>query len=141
MVNHLIAVHSPDLLFLSELKSTLDSFSNGGLPFGLSPSFSNSKNPLWCLCNQSSNLFFTLLDLSSQHISISISASPSSSSSVITGVYGSTDYRQRGNLRDYLINSSFSSQPWCVIRDFNAILLAKEKLSTHPPFPLCKGVP
>ena len=114
----------------------LDSFSNGCLPFGFSPSFPNLENSLWCLCNQSSNLSFTLLDLSSQHISISISASPSSPSSVNTGDYGSTDYRQKRNLWNYLTNSSFSSQPWCVIGDFNAILLAEEKLSTCPTSPL-----
>lgn len=136
MVNHLISTHSPDILFLSEPKSTLDSFSNGGFPFGFSPSFSNSENSLWCLCNNSSNLSFSLLDNSSQHISISFLASPSSPSSIITGVYGSTDYRQRRSLWDYLSNSSFSSKPWCVIGDFNAILFDNEKFSTRPPSPL-----
>ena len=70
------------------------------------------------------------------NISISFSASPSSPPSFITGVYVSTNYRLRRNLCDYLVKSPFSSQPWCVIGDFNTILLAKEKLSTRPPSPL-----
>eukprot|EP00268_Persea_americana_P061729 TRINITY_DN7830_c0_g1_i4.p1 TRINITY_DN7830_c0_g1~~TRINITY_DN7830_c0_g1_i4.p1 ORF type:complete len:367 (+),score=53.05 TRINITY_DN7830_c0_g1_i4:1557-2657(+) len=132
MVSHLIATHSPDILFLSEPKTNLASFSNGSFPFGLSPSFSNTDNSLWCLCSQSSKFSFSLLDHSSQHVSISISSSPFSTYSIITGVYGSTDYRQRRDLWDYLTNSTFSSLPWCVIGDFNAILLAKEKLSLRP---------
>ena len=136
MVYHLSAAHSPDIIFLSEPKCTLDSFhsfSNGPSSFGFSPSFSNSENTLWCLCNQNYKFHFTFLNQSSQHISISISASSSSPPSIITAVYGSTNYRLRRNLWDYLANSPFSSQPWCAIGDFNAILLAKEKLSIHPP--------
>ena len=33
---------------------------------------------------------------------------------------------------DYLISTSSTNLPWCVIGDFNAILLAKEKFSTLP---------
>lgn len=42
------------------------------------------------------------------------------------------DYRIRRELWDHLINTSSTSLPWCVIGDFNSILLAIEKLSIRP---------
>ena len=50
-----------------------------------------------------------------------------------TGVYGSTDYITGRSLWNYLVNISSTALPWCVIGNFNAILLATEKLSTCPP--------
>ena len=132
MLLHLISVHSPDLLFLSEPKASLDS-SNPVLSSGYISSFSNTNSSLWCFCKPSSTFCFSLLDHSSQHISINAVGSSPSSSSLITGVYGSTDYRVRRVLWDYLISTSSTINPWCVIGDFNAILLGKEKLSTRPP--------
>lgn len=70
-----------------------------------------------------------MLDFSNQHISINI-LNPFSS--MVTGVYGSTDYRLRKNLCDYLTSTSTTVIPWCVIRDFNSILLASEKMSLRP---------
>lgn len=44
-----------------------------------------------------------------------------------------TDNRTRRSLWNYLAITFSTSLPWCAIGDFNAILLASEKLSTRPP--------
>ena len=73
-----------------------------------------------------------LSDFSNQHISINFLDPSTSMAGLITGVYGSTDYRVRCTLWEYLVNTSSTSLPWTVIGDFNSILITQEKLSTHP---------
>lgn len=136
MLFHLISVHSRDLIFLSEPKVSFDSPNPIGLqPLDFTSFFSNTNSTLWCLGKPSANLSFSLLDHSSQHITIITNGSFPSSSCLITSVYGTTDYRMRRSLWDYLVNISHTILPWCVVGDFKAILSAFEKYSS-PPAPL-----
>lgn len=101
--------------------------------FGFDSFLSNINNSLWCLYKSSSNFNLSLIDQFDQHLTILSLDSSSSSSRLITGVYGSTDYRTRRLLWNYLTITSSTAIPWCVIGDSNATLLASEKLSIRSP--------
>ena len=104
---HLIVVYCSDIIFLSEPKILFDSsISTGVQPFRFNFSLLNTNGSLWCFCNSSPNLNFSLLDHSNPHFTIKILDLPTSSSCMITGVYESTDHRLRRNLSDYLVNTS-----------------------------------
>lgn len=134
MLHHLLHVNSPDLLFLSEPMNPFLSFiSNGVHSFGFDSFLSNINNSLWCLYKSSSNYNPSLIDQSDHHITIKSFDSSSSSSSLTIGVYGSIDFRTRRSLWNYLTITSSTVLPWSVIGDFNATVLASEKLSIHPP--------
>ena len=136
MLLHLIVVCCLDLIFLSKPKILFDSSISIGIhSFGFNFSFSNTNSSLWCFCNSSPNLNFSLLDHSNPHITIKILDRPTSSSCMITRVYGSTDHRLRRIFWDYLVNTSSIALPWYVIGDFNAIPLVSEKFTPalHPP--------
>ncbi|XXG88202.1 hypothetical protein AAC387_Pa12g0446 [Persea americana] len=133
MLHHLITSHKPDLIFLAEPKTILNSSITINFhSLGFTSSFSNQTNSLWCLFNPNQNFSFSLLDHSNQHITIEFADLHSSSLGLVTGVYGSTDYRIRRDLWDHLSNFSNTSLPRCVIGDFNSILLASEKHNIRP---------
>eukprot|EP00268_Persea_americana_P034025 TRINITY_DN33662_c0_g2_i1.p1 TRINITY_DN33662_c0_g2~~TRINITY_DN33662_c0_g2_i1.p1 ORF type:complete len:402 (-),score=60.83 TRINITY_DN33662_c0_g2_i1:2739-3944(-) len=140
MLHHLITSHKPDLIFLTEPKTILSSSITINFhSLGFTSSFSNQTNSLWCLFNPNQNFSFSLLAHSNQHITIEFADFHSSSLGLVTGVYRSTDNRIRRDLWDHLSKFSNTSLPWCVIGDFNSILLASEKLSIKPsPSPSVK---
>ncbi|XXG49475.1 hypothetical protein AAC387_Pa02g3652 [Persea americana] len=133
MLHHLLSSHKPDLIFLAEAKTSFNpSITSFFHPLGFTSSFTNQINSLWAIFNPNHFSTLSLIDHSNQHISLKFVNPQSSSAGIVTGVYGSTDYRIRRDLWDYLTTSSQTSLPWCVIGDFNSILLASEKLSLRP---------
>lgn len=133
MLHRLISVNSPDLIFLSEPMAQSSSSASIVQSSGFDSCLPNTNNSIWCLYKSSSNLTLTLRDQSSQHITVNVADSSSLSPSFITAVYGSTDYRIRRSLWNYLVSVSSTVLPWSIIGDFNAILLASLKISTRPP--------
>ncbi|XXG68937.1 hypothetical protein AAC387_Pa06g1919 [Persea americana] len=90
---------------------------------------------IWCISNSSNHLATSFLDASSQHLTILLSNPISGLSTLVTGVYGSTNPTQRKNLWQALSNASTTTLPWCVLGDFNAILAHDEKLSLRQATP------
>lgn len=116
MLHQLLGSHTPDLIFLAESKIFLDSsISFGFQSLGFNTSFFNSNNSLWCFCK----------------FSIEFADLLTSSSDLISGFYGSIDYRTRKILWHYLESISSTALPWCVIGDFNSILLAYENMKSY----------
>ncbi|XXG54348.1 hypothetical protein AAC387_Pa03g2254 [Persea americana] len=62
-----------------------------------------------------------------------LSNATTGTSSLIIGVYGSTNPSHRRNLWQVFINTSTTTLPWCVLGDFNATLGHDEKLSLRQP--------
>lgn len=124
---NMILKHSPDLIFisLSWNKLGFDTFHSNGP--------SSATTNLWCLSKSSHLLSTTVKDFSSQHLSLLLHNSTSGLTTIITGVYGSTNPSFGKDLWSILIDSSSTTLPWCVLGDFNVTLSHADKLSIHQP--------
>ncbi|KAJ8625044.1 hypothetical protein MRB53_033574 [Persea americana] len=135
----LAKTHSPDIIFLSEPKTpNATPLAQNHERLGYVSFFSNSPHPpalpsIWCFTKASSSYSIALVNSSTQHLTISSSASLNCPSTFITAIYASTSSTQRRSLWQYLCSPPFSNHhPWAVTGDFNAVSSAVEKLSIHP---------
>ena len=107
-LSHLVASHSPDLIFLAEPLIQFPFFQAIRLSFlGYDSFLSKPHHP----CKSQSKFTCSLLDSSNQHLSISIMDSSTNQSSIMTGIYGSTNFRIRRDLWQYLISCSSTTLP------------------------------
>ena len=131
---NLVKTHSPNIIFISEpitLFSSSHSFQLRNLGFDIF--FSNASHPsnpnLWCFFKSNHHLTISLYDSSAQHLTMLLTNPTSGPSTLITGVYGSTNHSQRRDLWRVLIDTLSTTLPWCVLGDFNATLSHEDKLS------------
>lgn len=108
-LKHLVSIHTPDLIFIVEPKSSFISIQALKLDsLGFTTFFSNHPKPpatipaLWCIAKNSSSLQINLKTTSNQYLSIQIFDTTNGSSLVVMGVYASTNYRERKGLWDEL---------------------------------------
>ena len=137
---NLVQVHSPDIIFISEPMTPFSSTHSLHMRnFGFDIFYSNAPHPanpkLWCFYKSTHHLTISLSDSSSQHLTMLLTNPTSGPSTLITGVYGSTNHSQRRGLWKVLIDSSSTTLPWCVLGDFNAILSHEDKLSIRQANP------
>lgn len=124
------ALAEPKTSFVSLKAISLEKFGFDSL-FS-TPTLDSGISHMWCFAKSSTVSNYSILNFSPQHISIKVVNSVNDETSLVTAVYGSTDYRVRRDLWNSLISSSSTTLPWCVLGDFNAIPDASEKLSSRP---------
>ncbi|XXG85990.1 hypothetical protein AAC387_Pa11g0984 [Persea americana] len=108
-------------------KLGFDTFHSNG------PSSATTTTNLWCLSKSSHLLSTFVKDFSSQHLSMLLQNSTASLITIITGVYGSTNPSLKKDLWAMLIDSSLTTLPRCVIRNFNGTLCLADKLRICQP--------
>lgn len=133
-LHHMISSHSPDIIFLSEPMTLSPS---SALLSSLGADGFHSNNPLstaslWCLFRIRSNHSISLIDFSTQFLTISFTNPANGCKCLLSGIYGSTNYFQSRGLWNYISINAPTNLPWWILGDFNAILLASEKLSFRP---------
>eukprot|EP00268_Persea_americana_P010495 TRINITY_DN1426_c5_g1_i1.p1 TRINITY_DN1426_c5_g1~~TRINITY_DN1426_c5_g1_i1.p1 ORF type:complete len:254 (-),score=31.85 TRINITY_DN1426_c5_g1_i1:1643-2404(-) len=136
----MILQHSPDLIFISEpMTHFIHSISLCWNRLGFDtlhsngPSSISTTTNLWCFSKSSHHLSITVEEFSSQHLSMLLHNNSSRLTTIITGVYGSTNPSFKKDLWAVLIDSSSTTLPWCFIGDFNATLSHADKLSIRQP--------
>lgn len=140
VLTNLVKTHSPCIIFISEpmtLFSLAHSFqlSNLGFDIFLSNALYPGNPNLWCFFKSTHHLTISFSDSSSQHLTMLLTNPTSGPSTLITGVYGSTNHSQRRDLWKVLLDCSSTTLPWCVLCDFNATLSHEDKLSIRQSIP------
>lgn len=93
---------------------------------------SHSSTSIWCFLKSNSKLGITLIDFSTQYLTISFINPSNATKCLLTGIYASSNYIQRRDLWGYLSSQANTNCPWCALGDFNAITFASEKYSLRP---------
>ena len=131
---NMVRNHSLDLILISDPMTTFSSTQSLKVgTFGFDTFHSNAPHlacaNLWCISKSTHYLSTTIFDSSSQHLTMLLQNPISSLSNLITGVYGANNPTLSKELWNQLIDTSLTTLPWCVLRDFNATLNHVEKLS------------